>query len=696
MRGCGIFVILVFTAIAGPPDSDLANKSRLRGRGIGISQSKIARDDATRKVPRGYALIIGVSKYANLPGQDLHFAESDAEAIHDVLINQESGNFEPENVRKLIGRNATLANITDALERWLPSVAAEQDRVVIYFAGHGFILDGKGYLAPFDVDLQRLEQTAFAMDRLNLVAGKRIKARWKVLLTDACHSGSITPQTTNEAVNESLSNVFGVLSLTAARKNERSFEDSELGAGVFSYFLAQGLRGQADFNRDGVVSAAELVEYVRHNVYNYGAQRGEQQSPHENQDFSADFVLAFNPSLVGSGEIVQDGEIAVQASMPGVEFFLDGNSQGIVEGSKNLPGVAPGTHTVEGAKRGYESDGPRQIVVYPGKPTSVILRPQVVKTRKPEAVNLFNRGLKLYTRGSEKELREAAPLFDRALEIEPSYAEAALYLGRTWQVLYDDTKAEKYLKKAVDLDKNSVHARLSYASLLLDRGDTQNAIVQLRHAIQVDPLSSLARSHMAQAYRMAGNFDRSVNLAEEALKLDASNAQAFLWMGDSLRGLLKFDKAKEAYTQYLRFADFEPSALEKFGYYMFGNPFTGTFSKRRASQKQIDRDQRNLAYFGICECENRLGKLESAIRACSKALSYDSRDIFSLFSLGELDLKKFNLLPNKTDPAARPLLWASRNVLESVVMINPDVKIADDARNYLNQINATLEKLQNR
>ena len=38
----------------------------------------------------------------------------------------------------------TLANIRDAIEVWLPSVTKDNDRVLIYFAGHGVLAAGKG------------------------------------------------------------------------------------------------------------------------------------------------------------------------------------------------------------------------------------------------------------------------------------------------------------------------------------------------------------------------------------------------------------------------------------------------------------------------------------------------------------------------------------------------------------------------
>src|SRR5579872_1136753 len=132
-----IVACCLFSAFA-QQSNDLSRPSGLQKRDVGVTP-RISREELAKRVPRGYALIIGISKYAKLTGQNLQFAESDAESVHDVLINQESGNFEPENVRKLIGRQATRANIEDALERWLPSVATKDDRVIIYFAGHGFL-----------------------------------------------------------------------------------------------------------------------------------------------------------------------------------------------------------------------------------------------------------------------------------------------------------------------------------------------------------------------------------------------------------------------------------------------------------------------------------------------------------------------------------------------------------------------------
>ncbi|MCC6588968.1 MAG: caspase family protein [Bryobacterales bacterium] len=648
-------------------------------------------------VPRGYALIIGITKYPKLSAENnmLQFPERDAEAMHDILIKQEGGNFAPENVHKLIGEKATLANITKELEQWLPSVAKENDRVIIYFAGHGFVQDSKGYLAPYDTDLDRLSETAYPMKRLGEVVGTKIAARWKVLLTDACHSGAITPETT-EAVNQNLANVDkNILSFTASRKRESSYEDPKLGGGLFTYFTVKALEGHADRNRDGAVTADELIAYVQSHVRDYALERSRQQNPTENGDFDSNLILAFSPKVAsepGDTPKLSDGVLLVESTKEGVQFLLDGKVMGVVNPGKALsfPGISAGWHTVQGVKDGYDPDGPRRILVAPGVETPVSLRIQFRKVRKGAALNHFKDGLKLYNKGGNDELKQAVAEFQKALAEDADYEEAALYLGRTYQVLGDTEQALKNLELAVKLQPAWVEGRLSLGSMLLDMGNTTDSIEHLRQAVSLDPKNSLARSHMAQAYRMTGTYDKAIDEAREAIKLDKSNAQAQLWLGDSLRAQKQWDEARDAYLQYVLLTDFDASVPEKIGFYFLGNPFTSAFSKKRATQRQVYKDQRNIGFFGLCDCEQRLGHLNKAEQYCLRALSYDPNDPFSYFKLGRIGLDRFNQSTKKEN-----LLEAKAN-FQKMLSLNPDLEESSYAKKYLEAIEATLNKLARR
>ena len=121
-----VLLAALASASFAQPQSTGSQATPLSKRGIGVENENVPSKEkpAEVKVPRGYAVIIGVATYKNLdPKNNLQFPERDAQSIYDVLISQEGGNFAPENVRKLIGPQATTKNLHDTLENWLPSVA---------------------------------------------------------------------------------------------------------------------------------------------------------------------------------------------------------------------------------------------------------------------------------------------------------------------------------------------------------------------------------------------------------------------------------------------------------------------------------------------------------------------------------------------------------------------------------------------
>ena len=76
-------------------------------------------------------------------------------------------------------------------------------------------------------------------------------------------------------------------------------------------------------------------------------------------------------------------------------------------------------------------------------------------------------------------------------------------------------------------------------------------------AVNRDSNDSLARSHLAPAYRMAGAYDRAIEEGRAALKIDPNNAQALLWLADSLRAQKQHADARDAYRDYVRLTNFD-------------------------------------------------------------------------------------------------------------------------------------------
>src|SRR5579872_2482815 len=314
------FLILVSTALV---QSNAQSKSGQQSKSRDLKYEEDRPAAAPTTIPRGYALIVGVAGYKNLPANaQLDYSERDADAIYSVLISPEGGNFRAENVHRLTGAKATLANLKLELESWLPSVAKEDDRVIIYFAGHGFIQGGRAYLAPYDLDPKNISGTGYPMDTLGSVVGSKIKAKWKVLVTDSCHSGAITPDADAVQYNKSLLDLSrSMFSLTASRDRERSFESKDWGGGhgIFTYYVVKGLEGEADEDGDGVVTADELADYTRRNVRE--ATKGMQNPTSDRGSFDPKMGLSYLPAglRTGSAPPPKDGTLVFEANMDGVE-----------------------------------------------------------------------------------------------------------------------------------------------------------------------------------------------------------------------------------------------------------------------------------------------------------------------------------------------------------------------------------------
>lgn len=646
---------------------------------------------ASRKVaiPRSYALVIGIGEYRNLAGsQQLRYAVRDAQAVYSILISPEGGNFRAENVRRLIGPEATLANVKKHLEEWLPSLATADDRVLVYFAGHGFVVKGVPYLAPYDFDVKNVSATAYPMADLGRTFGSRIKAKWKVLLTDSCHSGAIAPDAEVQAINKSLLDLSSSLfSLTASRDRERSFESEDWGGGhgIFTYYVVRGMGGAADENRDGIVTADELAEYVRSNVRE--ATGGRQNPTSDRSSFDPDMLLAYVPANVQADAPAAPkyGELVIETNMDGVEVFVDGKSVGVVNRDKPLPlpGLVPGAHTILGVKQGYEPDGPREEMVYPGQKKTVSIRILILRRRPRAAVDAFDEGLESYLKGFAANYEQAARQFERALQMDPNYSQAALYAGRAYNALFQDAKARAAFEKAIAIDPDYLEARASFAGMLLDIGDVDEAIRQLNVVMQRDPRNEMALYLQAQAYRMKGMYPESVASARGAIRLNPGNPEAHFWLAESLRLSEAYRDAIREYGEYLRLSDFNSKLAGKLNYYVLGF-LIGHGKKKRAAQQDIWKDLRSLAYFGICDAQRKLSNFDQAIAYCQSALAYDPEDPYVHYALGLAYARQAQ------STGSLEMLAAAGKHFRAMLDINAEMEQAGYARKNIASIEAAL------
>lgn len=190
-----------------------------------------------------YLVAAGVADY---PGSymDLGLPANDAQAICDLY--RKNGK---SNVYLLTNEQATVKNILSTTEKVFKK-AKQNDIVIFFFSGHG----GKGLFCAYDDNL--------SFTRLREVfAG--CKAKNKMIMADACHSGSL--RQTKESKQPAMGNVMVFLS---SRTEETSMERPIMKNGFFTHSLLQAMRGKADANKNRIVTAKELFDYVSKDVKN--------------------------------------------------------------------------------------------------------------------------------------------------------------------------------------------------------------------------------------------------------------------------------------------------------------------------------------------------------------------------------------------------------------------------------------------
>lgn len=253
---------------------------------------------STPRAPAGktYALIVGISKYAK-PELSLRYAQADAQAMAQFLQSPRGGALPADQLLLLTDERATTAAIRNGFQDFLKRRAGKTDTVFIFISAHGTV-DASGKNASiltYDTDPQDLKSTAFGVDELQSLFTEQLHKVGRVILfvdvgktfpfstiRDTTVNGSVA------ALGDADGDLFG---LVASRPKEASIEGPQFGGGhgAFTYFILKGLQGAADANGDGVVSSAELAQYVTAQV---PAATGNRQHPREFGTFDGSMKMS--------------------------------------------------------------------------------------------------------------------------------------------------------------------------------------------------------------------------------------------------------------------------------------------------------------------------------------------------------------------------------------------------------------------
>jgi hypothetical protein len=247
------------------PDGSVENGTWEYGA---IAKSVPWQDTTANRTPQTWAIIIGISNYPNLP--PLNYTDDDAHRLSAFLQSPMGGSIEEKNIRMLIDEGASKANIIKLVHETSQKIGSN-DQLIFFFSGHGF----EDALAPIDFkgDFNKL----FHKEVVNLINNNLAEKRLCIL--DACFAGGMSDEVKyknseqEKLKSEAYLKEFKVNQKTAfifsSKAKESSIEQKGLRQGVFSHFLLKGLKGEADFDDNGIVTVEEISKYVKVAVKTY-------------------------------------------------------------------------------------------------------------------------------------------------------------------------------------------------------------------------------------------------------------------------------------------------------------------------------------------------------------------------------------------------------------------------------------------
>jgi len=241
-----------------------------------------------------WALLVGINRYEHAAVPTLKFCVNDVLALERTLkkLGYTVVTLHDEAADKRPTRN----NIEAQLDLLCESVQPA-DLLWVHFACHGQLVDGQPVLVAHDTHVTTpatLRKQALSLADVE----KRMRASGAhrlVLTLDACHVGvemgrDLTDPAFIRNVHERAEG-FALIAASTAQQKAQEWEEQE--HGVFSYYLLEGLSGNADRNKQGFVTVNDLSEHVLNGLRRWNVKHGGLlQEPTARTEGIGDMILA--------------------------------------------------------------------------------------------------------------------------------------------------------------------------------------------------------------------------------------------------------------------------------------------------------------------------------------------------------------------------------------------------------------------
>ncbi len=235
------------------------------------------------------ALIIGNSHYQDPEGIWSNLSTPIADALSVATLLEQDYSFQEIEVLK----NATRREIVKSFNH-LISTAQQNDSVLIYYAGHGFLKPATQEAFWVPVDSEGLDDSSYLSNALIKEKLKVLAQKIKhvLLISDSCFSGTLIKRglVRDDKINPLLADKAAKRSVQVLAAGGEQFVDdnyNESGHSPFTYFFLNELKA----NRSRFLTASQLFDDVASSVMNNVAQTPQKGVLYAAGDEGGEFVF---------------------------------------------------------------------------------------------------------------------------------------------------------------------------------------------------------------------------------------------------------------------------------------------------------------------------------------------------------------------------------------------------------------------
>ncbi len=262
-------------------------------------------------------------------------------------------------------------------------------------------------------------------------------------------------------------------------------------------------------------------------------------------------------------------------------------------------------------------------------PLAVAIYDEIIR-KQPQAYAYNNRGTAKYALGNEQ---EAIKDYDRAISLNPKYADAYNNRGKAKFEMGNKPEAIADLDRAISLNPKSAEAYFNRGNAKSDLGNQLEAIKDYDRAISLNPKSAEAYFNRGNAKSDLGNQLEAIKDYDRAIALNPKSADAYNNRGNAK---YKLGNKQEAINDYDRAIALNPKFAG--AYNNRGNAKSDLGNKPEAISdydRAIALNPKDaIAYNNRGNAKSDLGNKPAAISDYDRAIALNPKYAYAYYNRG--------------------------------------------------------------